>query len=1076
MNSFEDSVLRILKGDKIVGAAFLVSDRLVATCAHVVKSAGAEIGGKISLRSSEGKDIEAIVDPAFWRDPNAEDISILRLNEPLENIQPAILGSSSGTKGNKFSTFGFPKQGQELSGSGEIIGQAIIGGIKVLQLRSPEVTPGFSGAPIFDETTKRVVGMVVAITPPDEYQRLGTTAFAIPSETLREICSELQISDICPYRSLDVFNEEDAPFFFGRQRVVQKMIDSLKREPRFLAVLGPSGSGKSSAVRAGLIPALKQGQVLGSERWGVITMRPAEQPYEQLDRAGLLTNQDGIAYAIRTWLDNHPDKERVILFIDPFEEVLVSTPGDMRQKFIKDLAYVLDAPVKASIIITLRDDFYSRFLQDAAMLTAWLERGLVNIPTTLERDELRAIVIEPATAVGLAFEEGLVEVILDDAAEADRTTEKARSTILPLLEFALTQLWKKQQDRRLTHNTYIMIDGVTGGLAQWADQSYHALNEDDRLLARRIFTYLIQLGDPAQDLPDSKRRRTISDLYRVADEQEHIHRVVRALADGRLLVTGRDDKGDTVELIHEALIREWGRIRDWMQSDRDFRIWQEQLSTSMKQWIANGKDEGALLRGAPLVEAEGWLEKRSSDVKDSEQEYINLSILLREREQGEQARRHAAEALAESSRVLSALMAAGEVPQQIISQLSQVVKSDRCAIFLADVNGNPRLIAHDGFPQAVPVEDLAYYVRDINVYDFIVRQSEPLVIGDVKNMQSWKQPDWLPEDRAWLGIPLYSKNKVMGMLTLSRGAPTSFDQDDVLLASTFAVQASIALENARLYDDLNRFSQMMERMIEQRVAELNRAYQTLEKLDKNKSDFINVAAHELRTPLVVIKGYMGMIKSVPAVQSNPTLVQAMDGVIQGTDRLHQIVNSMLDVARIDNQILTPHLEAVILGPLLRLIQKDYVEDLKGRELTFEIDPTVDSAPPLLADSELLQKAIDNVIVNAIKFTPDGGAIYVSAYTVTEDGHEFCEIRIRDTGIGIDPSNYTIIFEKLYQLGKVELHSSGRTKFKGGGPGLGLAIAAGIVKALNGKIWVESPGYDEEKLPGSTFFIQIPAAK
>src|SRR5258706_1440492 len=158
MNSFEDSILRVLKGDSIVGAAFLVSDRLVATCAHVVKSAGAEVGGKISLRLSIGKNINAVVEPEFWRDQNAEDISILRLNEPLENIQPVILGSSSGTKGHNFSTFGFPKNGQELAGGGEFIGQATINGLKLLQLDSKQVTPGFSGAPIFDEITKRVVG------------------------------------------------------------------------------------------------------------------------------------------------------------------------------------------------------------------------------------------------------------------------------------------------------------------------------------------------------------------------------------------------------------------------------------------------------------------------------------------------------------------------------------------------------------------------------------------------------------------------------------------------------------------------------------------------------------------------------------------------------------------------------------------------------------------------------------------------------------------------------------------------------------------------------------------------------
>jgi len=443
----------------------------------------------------------------------------------------------------------------------------------------------------------------------------------------------------------------------------------------------------------------------------------------------------------------------------------------------------------------------------------------------------------------------------------------------------------------------------------------------------------------------------------------------------------------------------------------------------------------------------------------------------------EQARRQAAEALTRSARQLSSLGAVTEVPQQIVSQLSRVVPNDRCALFLEDVNGIPRLLAHAGFPEGCPVESLAFTIRDTNVYHLIARQSEPLVIGDTQNMQGWRQNEWTPEDRAWLGIPLYAKHKVIGMLTLSRGAPAAFNQDDVLLANTFASQASIALENARLWDDLNRFNHMMERMVEQRVEELNNAYRTLEKLDKNKSDFIQVAAHELRTPLTVIKGYMGMIKASPVLQHDPALMQAMEGVIQGTNRLHQVVNSMLDVVRLENQVLTPHLETVMLGPLLRLIRKDYMEELAERQIKLELDPSINNAPPLRADFVLLKKAVENIVVNAIKFTPDGGSIFVTASPVPMDGRgEVCEIRIRDTGIGIDPSNQTIIFEKLYQLGKVELHSSGRTTFKGGGPGLGLAIAAGIVKAHDGKIWAESPGYDEETLPGSTFIVQIPVAK
>jgi signal transduction histidine kinase len=442
----------------------------------------------------------------------------------------------------------------------------------------------------------------------------------------------------------------------------------------------------------------------------------------------------------------------------------------------------------------------------------------------------------------------------------------------------------------------------------------------------------------------------------------------------------------------------------------------------------------------------------------------------------EQARRQAAEALAKSSRQLSSLATVAEVPQQIVAQLSQLVPNDRSALFLEDVNGVPRLFAHHDLPQDAPLPKLEYNVEGTNVYHILAQQSEPIVIPDVQNMQGWNQPEWLPEDRSWLGIPLHSKHKVTGMITLSRSMPGAFNQDDILLATTFAIQAGIALENARLYDELNRFNQMMERMVEQRVEELNNAYSTLEKLDKNKSNFIQVAAHELRTPLTVIKGYMGMIKSDAAALDMPPLMQAIDGVLQGTDRLHQIVNSMLDVARLENQILAPHFEKVALGPILRLIQKHYAEALAVRQIAFSLDSEINACPDLLADPQLLQKALDNVIVNAVKFTPDGGSIAVSAQPVRADaGPEYCEIRIRDTGIGIDPANHRIVFEKLYQLGKVELHSSGRTTFKGGGPGLGLAIAAGIVKAHKGNIWVESPGYDEEKLPGSTFILQIPLA-
>jgi signal transduction histidine kinase/DNA-binding LacI/PurR family transcriptional regulator len=442
----------------------------------------------------------------------------------------------------------------------------------------------------------------------------------------------------------------------------------------------------------------------------------------------------------------------------------------------------------------------------------------------------------------------------------------------------------------------------------------------------------------------------------------------------------------------------------------------------------------------------------------------------------EKERRRGAEALARSSRQLSSLTTIEKLPEQILEQLQQVVPCDRGVLFMEDVNNVPRIRSQIGLPADAGASDFHLQIGGVDLYKIISDKGDVLLINDVNSVDGWQQPQWLPRDRSWLGVPLYSKNKVIGLLLLSR-SNQMFNGDDGLMVTTFAMQATVALENARLYDEMTSINQMMERMVAQRVEELNIAYQTLAKHDKNKSAFIQVAAHELRTPLTVIIGYLGMLKMDAAIQNNPMLVQAVDGVLQGTNRLHQIVNSMLDVARLDSQVIKPNVEPVNLNLILRLIHKDYAPDLAARNLVFKIDEAVQELPPILADTELLKKALDHVIVNAIKFTPDGGSITVSALVVedTRQGR-MAEIRVKDSGIGIDAEHHKIIFEKLFQLGKVELHSSSRTNYKGGGAGLGLAIAAGIVKALQGSIWVESEGLDEVNFKGSTFVIRLPLLK
>jgi signal transduction histidine kinase len=217
-----------------------------------------------------------------------------------------------------------------------------------------------------------------------------------------------------------------------------------------------------------------------------------------------------------------------------------------------------------------------------------------------------------------------------------------------------------------------------------------------------------------------------------------------------------------------------------------------------------------------------------------------------------------------------------------------------------------------------------------------------------------------------------------------------------------------------------------------------------------------------------------MLEANPSVRADQSLKTAAAGVMKGTDRLNEIVNSMLDVARIDGQALAPHFEWVEFNTIVKFVISEFRRDLDERAITLDVAPEIQRLPPLLADPLLLQKAVNNVVINSIKYTPDGGSIFITGRTVADDRLGDCvELQIHDTGIGIDPGDLKIIFEKLYQLGQVELHSSGRSKFKGGGPGLGLAIASGIIKAHQGRIWAESPGYDEERCPGSTFFIRIP---
>ncbi len=255
--------------------------------------------------------------------------------------------------------------------------------------------------------------------------------------------------------------------------------------------------------------------------------------------------------------------------------------------------------------------------------------------------------------------------------------------------------------------------------------------------------------------------------------------------------------------------------------------------------------------------------------------------------------------------------------------------------------------------------------------------------------------------------------------------------------------------------------------------ELTWALRKLERLDKTKTDFIQVSAHELRTPVAALLGYAQMMQYNTKIQDDSDLRVLVDGVVTSTERLHRVFNSILDVSR----LMSGELQ-VIRSPLFMAVTLDAVrlraeKALKGRDMTLELVGLGD-LPICSGDPDLLYKVFDHLLNNAIKYTPDGGRVTVTGRTVQDDELGRCvEVSVDDTGIGIEPQDIDLIFEKFYRTGEVALHSSGTSKFKGGGPGLGLAIAQGIVLAHGGRIWAESPGCDEETCPGSRFVVLLP---
>jgi WD40 repeat protein/DNA-binding CsgD family transcriptional regulator len=461
-----------------------------------------------------------------------------------------------------------------------------------------------------------------------------------------------------PYKGLRAFQAADEQDFFGREAITKKLLQRMSEDGdlrRFLAVVGPSGSGKSSLVKAGLIPALWRGELPGSERWFIIDMNPTARPLDELEvalvrvtaehteglREQLERDEFGLVRAAKILLPD--DGSELVIVIDQFEEVFnLVEDEEIRSHFLDLLhAAIVDPESRVRVVITLRADFYDRPLNYADFGQLVQNRTETVLP--LSAEELERAIAQPARRVGLKFEEGLVPAIIQDV--------HYQPGALPLLQYALTELFDQRTNRTMTHEAYQVIGGTVGALANRAEEIYAELGEDSQEAARQMFLRLVTLGEGVED---TRRRADRSELLAIVCEEKHdaMDELIDSFASYRLLALDNDPttRSPTVEVAHEALLREWDRLRGWLNESREDIRLQRQLSFAAEGWKESDHDASYLLRGSRLEQCQRWESETELALTPLEQKYLEQSINARTERETLEAERQEREAGLERTR------------------------------------------------------------------------------------------------------------------------------------------------------------------------------------------------------------------------------------------------------------------------------------------------------------------------------------------------------------------------------------------------------------------------------------------
>jgi len=523
--------------------------------------------------------------------------------------------------------------------------------------------------------TARFIPVLDLEDDPDVAERLLELAVEMPQD--REPALGLP-----PYKGLQFFDEADSSLFFGREDIISSLVESLREyisanhPRRFLAVVGASGSGKSSVVRAGLIPALRR--ISPFSGWMIHSFTPTDRPIEKL--ASILTRESASVISTAELIDDlardrralhltvsrisskgekapsqSQTPENLLLIIDQFEELFTLCRSETeRRSFIDNLmTAAIEQGGATFVILALRADFYSHCAPYADLRDALADQQ--EYIGAMTNKELRRAIEEPARRGNWELESGLVDLLLQEiGADGEHSPEPGA---LPLMSHALLETWHRRQGRKLSISSYLATGGVRGAIADTADDIYqNELNDTQQGIARNIFLRLTQFGE-GEDIADTRRRATFDELIHRPEDESIVREVLTKLADARLITTDNE----MAEVAHEALIREWPTLRDWLEDDREGLRLHRHLTLAAEGWERRKRDPGELYRGARLTQITAWAEAHTNVLSALEETFLEASRRLASQEQVERE--------AQRQRELEAARTLVETQQQAANQL-----------------------------------------------------------------------------------------------------------------------------------------------------------------------------------------------------------------------------------------------------------------------------------------------------------------------------------------------------------------------------------------------------------------------